>query len=282
MTQTSTQTVSTRLNFSLPPSEGGCVTLSNNNSSTFKIRWDNRSVEIQDARSREHEFSLNKQGFEFHHAPIPSLDFEDEEAVRSSYYKDVEKLALKLTGADRAHAVGHVKRTTYTGDVTADKAIAPAPATMVHVDYSYDGAWERFDKQENRGGVEIPNWDMLKQNHWAALSIWRPLRTITRDALACGDKTTVPDDQLREIRITHQNGAEHGMFHLAYDPKQAFWYKSRMEPDEVIAIKLFDSKQDGRARGTPHTGFQTEQDEGPPRYSIETRVLVFWKNESLE
>ncbi|KAK5721349.1 hypothetical protein LTR17_014638 [Elasticomyces elasticus] len=250
MTQTSTQTVSTRLNFSLPPSEGGCVKLSNNNSSTFKIKWDNRSVEIQDARSREHEFSLDKQGFEFHHAPIPSLDFEDEIAVRSSYYKDVERLALKLSVS--TNCPRHVKRTTYTGDVTADKAIAPAPATMVHVDYSYDRAWERFDKHQNRGGIEIPDWDTLKQNHWAALSIWRPLRTITRDALACGDKNTVPDDQLREIRITHQNGAEH----LAYDPKQTFWYKSRMEPGEVIAIKLFDSKRDRghAARHTPASG----------------------------
>ncbi|TKA66332.1 hypothetical protein B0A55_10576 [Friedmanniomyces simplex] len=233
--------------------------------STYKIKWDSKPVEIQDARGREQEFDMDKNGFEFHSAPV-SLDFEDEEAVKGIYYREVEKLALKLTGADRAHVVNRIKRTTYAGDTSVDKATAPVPATMLHVDYSYDGAWELFDKEENRGGLMIPKWDTLKKTHRAALNLL----------------------SLREIRITHRNGASHEMWHLAYDPKQTFYHKSRTEPDDVLVAKLLDSKKDGRARGTPHTGFQTENNEGPPRdsietsYSIETRCLVFWENESLD
>jgi len=62
-----------------------------------------------------------------------------------------------------------------------------------------------------------------------------------------------------------------------------WFYKSGLTPDEVLLIKCFDSKLDGRARRVPHTAFHipgTENNEG--RESIEVRALVFHENESLE
>lgn len=62
-----------------------------------------------------------------------------------------------------------------------------------------------------------------------------------------------------------------------------WFYKSNLSPEEVILIKCFDSKKDGRARRVPHTAFHipgTEDKEG--RESIEVRALVFHENESLE
>jgi len=62
-----------------------------------------------------------------------------------------------------------------------------------------------------------------------------------------------------------------------------WFYKSNLSPDEVILIKCFDSKKDGRARRVPHTAFHipgTEDKEG--RESIEVRALVFHEHESLE
>ena len=129
-------------------------------------------------------------------------------------------------------------------------------------------------------GVEIPDWEQLKHSRWAALSVWRPLRTVTRDCLAVGDKRTIPDTQLHELEIQHLNGARHGIWQASFDPAQKFYYKSLMEPEDVVVIKLFDTKEDGRARGSPHTGFKTDSDSGLPRYSIETRVLVFFEHES--
>jgi hypothetical protein len=176
-----------------------------------------------------------------------------------------------------------VKRVTYAGDTSEVKTIAAAPASHVHIDYSYAGAWQRFDTTEaNRRGVSIQGWDELKQHRWAVLSIWRPLRTITRDPLAMGDKQTVPDAFLTEVELTHQDGAKHGLWQMKYKPDAKFYYLSQMEPHEVVAIKLFDTKEDGRARGTPHTAFQTAQDYGPPRNSIETRCMVFWEGETAK
>ena len=49
-----------------------------------------------------------------------------------------------------------------------------------------------------------------------------------------------------------------------------------MQPDEVLLLKCYDSRTDGRARFMPHTGFQnpTCPQDFVPRESIEARTLV--------
>jgi hypothetical protein len=49
-----------------------------------------------------------------------------------------------------------------------------------------------------------------------------------------------------------------------------------MEPDEVLLLKCFDSRRDGRARYTAHTGFANPESpaDAVPRESIEVRTLV--------
>lgn len=62
-----------------------------------------------------------------------------------------------------------------------------------------------------------------------------------------------------------------------------WYYKSGLGPEEVILIKCFDSKLDGRARRVPHTAFEipgTEEKEG--RESIEVRCLVFHEDDTPE
>ena len=53
-------------------------------------------------------------------------------------------------------------------------------------------------------------------------------------------------------------------------------YLSRQTPGEVMLIKCFDSKTDGRARRVPHSAFVDEEFKGEEaRESIEVRALVF-------
>jgi hypothetical protein len=50
-----------------------------------------------------------------------------------------------------------------------------------------------------------------------------------------------------------------------------------MTADEILLLKCFDSKTDGRARFAPHSAFvdPTTPAGVPPRESIELRTLVF-------
>ena len=53
-----------------------------------------------------------------------------------------------------------------------------------------------------------------------------------------------------------------------------------MTADEILLLKCFDSKTDGRARFAPHTAFAdpTTPPDAAPRESIELRTLVFHAN----
>jgi hypothetical protein len=64
---------------------------------------------------------------------------------------------------------------------------------------------------------------------------------------------------------------------VKYSENLKFYYKSKLNTDEVILIKCFESKSDGRARLTPHTAFNdpTSPAGARPRESIEVRALVF-------
>ena len=52
-----------------------------------------------------------------------------------------------------------------------------------------------------------------------------------------------------------------------------------MKPDEVLLLKCYDSRKDGRARFMPHTGFKNPgcPREFVPRESIEARTLVVFE-----
>lgn len=110
-----------------------------------------------------------------------------------------------------------------------------------------------------------------------------------REPLAVDDARSVAEGDLRPVWAQlPQKGA--GTFDyvskgpgfelwiLAASKEHKWYYASQMTP-EVLMIKCFDSKKDGRARRSPHSAFATDEDFGPPRESIEVRCLVFWENE---
>jgi hypothetical protein len=67
------------------------------------------------------------------------------------------------------------------------------------------------------------------------------------------------------------------------NPEHRWYYIYGQTPEEVMLIKCFDSKIDGRARRVPHTAFvNPETVDGKPRESIEVRALVFHEDQAAE
>ena len=73
--------------------------------------------------------------------------------------------------------------------------------------------------------------------------------------LAVADARTVGEHELVPTALIYPNRRGETL-QVRYGEGHRWYYKSGMEPGEVLLIKCFDSKEDGRARRVPHTAFE--------------------------
>lgn len=78
-------------------------------------------------------------------------------------------------------------------------------------------------------------------------------------------------------------GDEFEAYYLRYSSDEEWYYADRMEPDEVLVFKCFDSLRDGKtARRCPHSAFiNPDTTADPTRESIEFRSLVFFEDSEM-
>jgi len=74
------------------------------------IKEDPRIVTIHDIRGKEDTVGLDKTGFQFVRHISEEKKFLDEEAIKTKYYKEVEELLKKETGAKRVFIFDHTIR----------------------------------------------------------------------------------------------------------------------------------------------------------------------------
>src|SRR5499433_3883886 len=100
-------------------------------------RWngndDPRDVTIEDARGREAEFTLDRNGFALVKAPTAVGDFYSPEEIKRVYYPEVERLLCDELGATRAFVFDHNVR-------NAGRAGASTPVRRVHNDHTVNSA----------------------------------------------------------------------------------------------------------------------------------------------
>jgi hypothetical protein len=68
------------------------------------------------------------------------------------------------------------------------------------------------------------------------------------------------------------------IYQLAFNPNHHWNWFPRMQRNEALVFKCYDSEKDGRARFTAHASFDDPATpaDAPRRESIEVRTLVFW------
>jgi len=91
---------------------------------------------IEDARGREAEFTLDRNGFALVHAPTRVNDFYSPEEVKGVYYPEVERLLKEQLGASRVFAFDHVVRNAGLPD-------GRTPSRQVHNDHTVNSAPRR-------------------------------------------------------------------------------------------------------------------------------------------
>jgi len=275
-TQTQTQTATTpsvvaELNFFVPPLTGEKP---HNYMYTHEPMRNytgiSKEVPIYDIRGRENEFTLDKNGFQVVRAPTTKKDFKDDESIKNEYYKEVEELLKKVTGAHKVVIFDHTIRRAIPGQI--DKPSSRGPVGWVHIDQTPWAGEERV-----RIHTEDEAAQLLKERV-QIINVWRAINGVVEDhPLALADYRTVDwDKDLVPVTLKYEN-RDGETFGVKYSDKLRFYYKSGIDSDEVYLIKCYENKLDGRARLTPHTAFTDPNtpDHAKPRESIEVRALVF-------
>jgi len=231
-------------------------------------RWnaedDPREVAIEDARGREGEFTLDRNGFALIKAPTAVGDFYDPEQIARVYYPEVAQLLKDRLGASRVFVFDHNVR-------NATKPGMAVPSRQVHNDHTVNSAPRRV-----RDHLPDDAEELLK-HRFGIVNVWRPIRGPVLDSpLALCDARSFTDDDLiaSDLVYAHVRGETS---RVEYNPKHRWYYFAEQQADEVLLIRVHDSANDGRARLSFHTSFENPLTPGaPPRESIEVRTLVFF------
>jgi hypothetical protein len=142
---------------------------------------------------------------------------------------------------------------------------------LVHIDQSYSAGKERVSRH-------FPDEaEMLLKGRYQIINVWRPIKKIFKDPLGVVDANSCPESDLVPFQIIQADGKVVGETCTIKANKEHRWhYYSEQTPEDVLLIKCFDSKTDGRARRVPHASFVDEEYENrEARESIEVRTLVF-------
>ena len=251
-----------------PASYGGIDTFEADKKRTGK--YQEYKVTIHDGRVIAKELSLDREGFIFVQHNTKMRDFYDETEVRAVYYPEIEQLVKETSGAKRVLVFDHTLRSA-DSEMREAKQIS-GPVRNAHNDYT---EWSGPQRVRDLLPDEA---DELLKRRFAVVQVWRPIRhAVEREPLAIADARSIGTRELfPSSRVYPDRIGE--VYHCAYNPEHRWYYFPKMQPDEAIVFKTFDSAKDGRARWTAHSAFDdpTSRPDAPPRESIEMRTLAFF------
>jgi len=232
-------------------------------------RYTKFTVPIHDARAMVSQLSLDKQGVILAHQESNVANFYDSDEVRATYYPEVERLVKELTGAIKVHVFDHNVRNKAMSK--AGEAGASGPVKVAHNDYTVKSGPQRVRDL-------LPDEaDELLKNRFAVVNVWRPIRgPVEQNPLAVCDAQTIAQKDLVIHNLIYRDRMGE-VYSLAYNPEHRWFYFPRMQKNEVMLLKCYDSDEH-RARFTAHSSFDdpASPPNAPARESIEVRTLVFF------
>ena len=228
-------------------------------------------MHIHSLRPIADELGLDVQGFALLEQRSAVHDFWDDEEVRRVYYPEAERFLIETTGASRIFIFDHLQRRRVPGQQDRSRSAPRQPATRVHVDHT-----ARSGPQRVRDLMGDEAEELLK-GRVQVINMWRPIRGPLRDAplAVCDSRTVASDDLVPSDLVYRERVGE--TYSVRYNPAHRWFYTPEMRRDEVLLLKIADTKTDISARFMPHTSFTdpTTPPDAFPRESIELRTLVF-------
>lgn len=234
-------------------------------------QYQQHDMAVRDGRPLRDTFRLDTHGFVFTDHRTKVRDFTDEQERKRVYGPEVEALIKRCSGASEVIVFDHTIR---VGDEAMQKAMNVRPTVHgVHNDYT-----ERSAPRRLRDIVGDAEAERRLGKRWAIIQVWRPIRgTVLAEPLGICDGRSIPRQGF--IRVERRYKDRTGeVYHIAHHPAHQWYYFPRMERDEALVFKVFDSDAGQPSRFTAHSAFDDPGTPAgaPPRESIETRTFAFF------
>jgi hypothetical protein len=219
-------------------------------------------------------FSLDREGFGLRDFHSSFAEWDDDAAIRSTFYGEVEGFVKLQVGAKRVMIFDHTIRTQANlAQTRAEHSTSRrAPVMNVHCDYTAHSGPLRVRQ------LLPTEADKLLQRRIAFFNFWKPLRgTVEERPLAMCDVTSSTEKDFITMKLRYRD-RDGEIFVMRHSPKHYWWYFPRMRPEHVILLKTYDSAPDGRARFIGHSAFidPNTPPDAPVRESIEIRTMAFF------
>ena len=233
---------------------------------------DAHEVEIHDARPSAERFHADREGFQFQ-AFDPSFGaFDDDAAIKATFYPQVVDFVRRHSGARRVVVFDHTIRKRLPADLKQQTEVQRPAVLLVHSDYTPKSGPQRV--RDLLPGEA----DGLLQRRVAFYNVWKPLYDPVEELplAVCDAQTTQDGDMLlMELKYRERTGE---IYVMRYSPEHRWYYFPRMTPDEALLLKTYDSETDGRARFMGHSAFEdpTTPANARRRQSIELRTMAFF------
>ena len=230
--------------------------------------YQKKQVNILNGRELQESFSIDKQGFSLINHTTTVENLYDAGSGRKKYEAECKEIVINATGADSAYVFDHTFR---SGDSKLrEQKLSREPTTVIHNDYTPNSAPKRL--RDFMGS----DTEKLIEKPFCIINIWRPIKEVKSFPLAvCDAQSVSPENLVCAERKSKERIGE--IFVVRFNPHQRWIYFPNMAPDEVLLIKTYDSRKDGRARWCVHTAFDPEGSDAnvAPRESVESRIFAF-------
>ncbi|KAI1820158.1 hypothetical protein F4861DRAFT_80821 [Xylaria intraflava] len=239
----------------------------------FNLQFEQHVTTIHDLRGRESSVNLNNDSLQLlKEASLPTgVNFASNESITKLHYPSVEKqIRAAMPDASKIFVFRHAVRKT-------DNPAEYAPAALfAHVDHTAPAVADRVTRHLGSEAPSLLKGRYRLVHHWQVIN--EPVQTCP---LAFVSASTVGDNDVAPV-VSHlpDFSEDFGVAH--YQAGHKWYYWSGVAPNEAILMQLFDSAAADPASGVKggravHSAFvdpRTPAD-APPRFSIETSVLVF-------
>jgi len=239
------------------------------------LNLDPRRIRVENVRDHGSRPSLDKEGFTLVPHRSAVANFRDPQEIMRTHYREIERLLLDLSGADRVAVTAPGVLRFSEASPESGQLNNSRPARFIHIDIS-DATASMFAERSQPQDAPRPARRSVHFN------VWRVLSPPPQDVplAVCDARSLAAEDLVKADAIFDVTDRPEWSFEallVRHNAAHRWCYFPDMTREEALVFKTNDS-QAGEPHHVPHTAFNdpTCPPGVAPRNSIEMRAIAYW------